>query len=138
MCSSDLFPSHDTCDSLYSQGFRKFKIVPRVLNHFSDLNIGDCRKRLSWLYSKVRDDVDIVFQCSCRWFNDLGLPKDHECSVGLDRVVVGTDGEVYPCPFYKRESMGNIFELTNKEISLRGSSIFAREARQDLCRGWDT
>ena len=47
------FGLYSTFDYLYSIGIRRFKIVPRVPNHFSDLNIEDCRKRFSWLYEKV-------------------------------------------------------------------------------------
>lgn len=92
---------------LLLMGFKNILVSPQSPTPYNSVNLEDIKEKILSLYNKYKSISNITTQ-GC-----IGTPVcDHECEAGLNRIMIDTLGDIYPCsPMGERKyKLGNIHD----------------------------
>ncbi|HHV99134.1 MAG TPA: radical SAM protein [Clostridiaceae bacterium] len=107
------------------------KIVKDIYN----LN-KDELKELKSEIMRLRENTDVSIRLGSP-FNILSLQSDVDCTAGIDRLIIGSDGKIYPCDAFKNITHGGKFSsiYEGSLIDIWNNSEYLNDVREKVSSG---
>jgi len=93
-------------------------------------------KELKREIMRLRENPDVFIRLGSP-FNILSLQSDVDCTAGIDRLIIGSDGKIYPCDAFKNITPGGKFSsiYEGSLLDIWNNSEYLNDIREKVSGG---